>query len=276
MLDFTKELQRRVRDSLSLSDLITTHVVQNLVFVPIMVGLMFFLIAFYHGDTFVAFSIMVWCFILHSVIFFWYRYELPTVVLGMVTIHRPRMIVVPTTTTTNIGIIMTMTMTHYNNNEHTNNEQPTNNNNDSTNNGNNNNNNIDNGVNDGVNDSANHQHRISMATTTPQQQQQQMPAGPLSTLPPLPQRLSQDDEVISMNGNGDDLTTPMWVPRESSSSSSVLSRLGGVGIEMEMKVKVREIMIIEDIISNSNSIFLFLVSRFYPLHHRGKLLTAQH
>jgi len=51
MLDFTKELQRRVRESLSLSELITTHVVQNLVFVPIMVGMMFFLIEFLVCDS---------------------------------------------------------------------------------------------------------------------------------------------------------------------------------------------------------------------------------
>jgi len=31
-------------------------------------------------------------------------------------------------------------------------------------------------------------------------------------------------------GNGKDLTASLWVPRESSSSSSVGSRLGGVGI----------------------------------------------
>ena len=145
MLNFTRELSRRVRQSLSLSDLITTHVVQNLVFVPIMLGMMFFLIEFYDGDKFLAFSIssivwsvegfslislrssqglqyfpnfffllfllfhvyqtafpthgfvylaltVVWCFMLHSMVFFWHRYELPALVLGHVSIHRPRMI----------------------------------------------------------------------------------------------------------------------------------------------------------------------------------------
>lgn len=145
MLNFTRELSRRVRQSISLSDLITTHVVQNLVFVPIMLGMMFFLIEFYHGDKFLAFSIssivwsvevfsliclrssqglqyfpnfffllfllfhvyqtafpthgfvylalsVVWCFMLHSMIFFWHRYELPALVLGHVSINRPRMI----------------------------------------------------------------------------------------------------------------------------------------------------------------------------------------
>jgi hypothetical protein len=144
MLDFTRELSRRVRQSISLSDLITTHLVQNLVFVPIMLGMMFFLIEFYHGDKFLAFSItsivwsvetyslvclrssqglqyfpyfffllfllfhvyqtafqdngfvylaltVVWCFMLHSMVFFWHRYELPALVLGAVSVHRPRM-----------------------------------------------------------------------------------------------------------------------------------------------------------------------------------------
>jgi hypothetical protein len=144
MLDFTRELSRRVRQSISLSDLITTHLVQNLVFVPIMLGMMFFLIEFYHGDKFLAFSIssivwsvegfslvclrssqglqyfpyfffllfllfhvyqtafedngfvymaltVVWCFMLHSMVFFWHRYELPALVLGVVSVHRPRM-----------------------------------------------------------------------------------------------------------------------------------------------------------------------------------------
>jgi len=144
MLDFTRELSRRVRQSISLSDLITTHLVQNLVFVPIMLGMMFFLIEFYDGDKFLAFSIssivwsvegfslvclrssqglsyfpyfffllfllfhvyqtafqdhgfvylaltVVWCFMLHSMIFFWHRYELPALVRGHVSIDRPRM-----------------------------------------------------------------------------------------------------------------------------------------------------------------------------------------
>lgn len=145
MLDFTRELSRRVQQSLPVSDLITTHLVQNLVFVPIMVGMMFFLIEFYGGDKYLAFSVssivwcaevfsiislrssqglqyfpkfffllfllfhvyqlafretgfvycaltVVWCFILHSMVFFWHRYELPAVALGHVTVDRPRMV----------------------------------------------------------------------------------------------------------------------------------------------------------------------------------------
>jgi hypothetical protein len=144
MLDFTRELSRRTQLSLPVSNLITTHLIQNLVFVPIMVGMMFFLIEFYGNDKFLAFSIssivwsveaysvvcvrstqgmcyfpkfffllfvlfhiyqnafretgfvycaltVVWCFMFHSMLFFWHRFELPAVVLGYVNIHRPRM-----------------------------------------------------------------------------------------------------------------------------------------------------------------------------------------
>ncbi|KAG7340645.1 membralin family protein [Nitzschia inconspicua] len=145
MLDFTRELSRRFHQSLPVSDLITTHLIQNLVFVPIMVGMMFFLIEFYSGDKFLAFSVssivwcvesfsvlslrstqgllyfpkfffllfllfhvyecafkktgfvhtaltVVWCFMFHSMVFFWHRFELPAVALGHVTVHRPRMV----------------------------------------------------------------------------------------------------------------------------------------------------------------------------------------
>jgi hypothetical protein len=70
MLEFTQELSRRVHLSLPLQGLITTHVVQNLVFVPIMVGMMFFLIEFYSGDKFLAFMVLsiVWCVEVFSVI----------------------------------------------------------------------------------------------------------------------------------------------------------------------------------------------------------------
>ena len=39
-----------------------THVVENLVFVPIMVGMIFFLIEFYNGDKIAAFMVLsiVW------------------------------------------------------------------------------------------------------------------------------------------------------------------------------------------------------------------------
>jgi hypothetical protein len=144
MLDFTRELSRRTQLSLPVSNLITTHLIHNLVFVPIMVGMMFFLIEFYGNDKFLAFTIssivwsveaysvvcvrstqgmcyfpkfffllfvlfhiyqnafretgfvycaltVVWCFMFHSMLFFWHRFELPAVVLGHVNIHRPRM-----------------------------------------------------------------------------------------------------------------------------------------------------------------------------------------
>jgi hypothetical protein len=148
MLDFTRELSRRVQRSLPVSDLIATHLIQNLVFVPIMVGMMFFLIEFYGGDKFLAFSIssivwcvesfsaislrssqgllyfpkfffllfllfhvyqvafketgfvytaltVVWCFMFHSMVFFWHRFELPAVVLGHVTVDQPRTVTAP-------------------------------------------------------------------------------------------------------------------------------------------------------------------------------------
>jgi len=115
-----------------------------MVFLPIMLGMLFFLIYNYNGDKFLAFGItsivwcvevfsliclrssqglayfpyfyfllfllfhvyqsafsdhgfvyvaltVVWCFILHLMVFFWHRYELPALMLGAVTIDRPRM-----------------------------------------------------------------------------------------------------------------------------------------------------------------------------------------
>ena len=62
MLEFTLQLQTRVRNGMPLGELILDHVLENLVFVPIMVGMIFFLIEFYGGDKFLAFSVlsMVW------------------------------------------------------------------------------------------------------------------------------------------------------------------------------------------------------------------------
>ena len=62
MLEFTLQLQTRVRNGMPLGGLILDHVLENLVFVPIMVGMIFFLIEFYGGDKFLAFSVlsMVW------------------------------------------------------------------------------------------------------------------------------------------------------------------------------------------------------------------------
>jgi len=61
MLEFTLQLQIRVRSRLPLGGLILGHVLENLVFVPILVGMIFFLIEFY-GDKFLAFMVlsMVW------------------------------------------------------------------------------------------------------------------------------------------------------------------------------------------------------------------------
>lgn len=62
MLEFTLQLKDRVRNRLPLTGLIVRHVLENLVFVPIMVGMIFFLIEYYGGDKFLAFSVlsMVW------------------------------------------------------------------------------------------------------------------------------------------------------------------------------------------------------------------------
>ena len=62
MLEFTVQLKDRVRNRMPLAGLIVRHVLENLVFVPIMVGMIFFLIEFYGGDKFLAFSVlsMVW------------------------------------------------------------------------------------------------------------------------------------------------------------------------------------------------------------------------
>ena len=62
MLEFTLQLQTRVRAQMPLGGLILGHVLENLVFIPIMVGMVFFLIEFYGGDKFLAFNVlsMVW------------------------------------------------------------------------------------------------------------------------------------------------------------------------------------------------------------------------
>jgi hypothetical protein len=62
MLEFTFQLQAHVQSHRPLGHLITTHVVESLVFVPVMVGMMFFLIEFYGGDKFLAFMVLsvVW------------------------------------------------------------------------------------------------------------------------------------------------------------------------------------------------------------------------
>ena len=62
MLEFTLQLQNRVRHQQPIERLILGHLLENLVFVPIMIGMIFFLIEFYGGDKFLAFNVlsMVW------------------------------------------------------------------------------------------------------------------------------------------------------------------------------------------------------------------------
>lgn len=63
MLEFTFQLQTRVRARLPLGGLIGRHILENVVFVPVMVGMVFFLIeVVYEGDKFLAFVVlsMVW------------------------------------------------------------------------------------------------------------------------------------------------------------------------------------------------------------------------
>lgn len=70
MLEFTFQLQARVRAELPHAQLIFTHVVESLVFVPVMVGMMFFLNEFYRGDKILAFMVLslVWVCEVFSVI----------------------------------------------------------------------------------------------------------------------------------------------------------------------------------------------------------------
>ena len=143
MLDFTQQLQNHVRHRQPVGQLVTRHLIDNLVFCPIMVGMIFFLIEFYHGDKALAFMVLsiVWlaevfsvislrstnglhffpriffllfslfhfylfsfpfgfthtalacttCFMVHSMLFFCHRYELPAVALGRVSAEQPRM-----------------------------------------------------------------------------------------------------------------------------------------------------------------------------------------
>eukprot|EP00985_Skeletonema_marinoi_P009857 scaffold4635_cov195-Skeletonema_marinoi.AAC.7 len=111
MLEFTLQLKDRVRNRLPLAGLVVRHVLENLVFVPIMVGMIFFLIEYYGGDKFLAFSVlsMVWLcevfsaisiryaslastvlFLFHTILFFWNRYELPALHAGLISSQSPR------------------------------------------------------------------------------------------------------------------------------------------------------------------------------------------
>jgi hypothetical protein len=81
MLEFTQELSRRVGHNLPLGNLVTTHVLNSLIFCPLMVGKMFFLVEFYKGDKFLAFLVMslVWLVEVYTVL----RYVLNYCILKM-------------------------------------------------------------------------------------------------------------------------------------------------------------------------------------------------
>lgn len=70
MLQFTHDLQTQVRQGQTIKSLVIAHLLENLVFVPQMIGLCFFLIELYQGDKFLAFCILslVWIFEAFSVI----------------------------------------------------------------------------------------------------------------------------------------------------------------------------------------------------------------
>lgn len=70
MLDFTRQLQARVRSRRPVLNLVTTHLADSLVFCPVMVGMIFFLIEFYQGDKAMAFMVLsvVWLFEVFSII----------------------------------------------------------------------------------------------------------------------------------------------------------------------------------------------------------------
>ena len=70
MLGFTQELSRRVHVGLPLGNLITSHLIQTLLFCPIMIGMIFFLMECYQGDKFLAFLVLstVWCVEVFSIV----------------------------------------------------------------------------------------------------------------------------------------------------------------------------------------------------------------
>jgi hypothetical protein len=69
MIDFTRALQAHVRSRRAVHGLVVQHLMENLVFVPQMIGVIFFLMEFY-GDKFLAFLILsfVWLCEVFSVI----------------------------------------------------------------------------------------------------------------------------------------------------------------------------------------------------------------
>lgn len=62
MLGFTRQLQARVRSRRPVGSLVITHLVDNLVFIPVMLGAIFFLNEFYKGDKILALLVLslVW------------------------------------------------------------------------------------------------------------------------------------------------------------------------------------------------------------------------
>jgi hypothetical protein len=62
MLGFTHQLQTHVRTRQPVVHIVLLHIIENLVFVPVMVGMIFFLIEFYRGDKFISFLVLtvVW------------------------------------------------------------------------------------------------------------------------------------------------------------------------------------------------------------------------
>lgn len=70
--------------------------VQGIIFFPRMFFLLFCLFHFYHCASPFGFGYLalatVACFMVHSMVFFWHRYELPAVALGWVTIEHPRQV----------------------------------------------------------------------------------------------------------------------------------------------------------------------------------------
>ena len=58
MLHFTQTLQYYVRNQYSIYTLVIQHIIENFIFVPMMIGIIFFLIEFYHGDKLLAFLML--------------------------------------------------------------------------------------------------------------------------------------------------------------------------------------------------------------------------
>ncbi|MBA0822623.1 hypothetical protein Goarm_019412, partial [Gossypium armourianum] len=58
MLKFTVQLQHHARHRLPTFQLIFVHVIESLVFVPIMIGILFFLFEFY-DDQLLAFMVLI-------------------------------------------------------------------------------------------------------------------------------------------------------------------------------------------------------------------------